>query len=33
MDRPVRIGITAGASTPNSKIGEAVRRIIGTREA
>jgi 4-hydroxy-3-methylbut-2-en-1-yl diphosphate reductase len=32
MDRPVRIGITAGASTPNSKIGEAVRRIIGTRE-
>lgn len=31
-DRPVRIGITAGASTPNSKIGEAVRRIIGTRE-
>jgi 4-hydroxy-3-methylbut-2-enyl diphosphate reductase len=31
MDRPVRIGITAGASTPNSKIGEAVRRIIGTR--
>jgi 4-hydroxy-3-methylbut-2-enyl diphosphate reductase len=32
MDRPVRIGITAGASTPNSKIGEAVRRIIATRE-
>lgn len=31
-DRPVRIGITAGASTPNSKIGEAVRRIIATRE-
>ena len=31
MDRPVRIGITAGASTPNSKIGEAVRRIIATR--
>ena len=30
--RPVRIGITAGASTPNSKIGEAVRRIIATRE-
>jgi 4-hydroxy-3-methylbut-2-enyl diphosphate reductase len=32
-DRPVRIGITAGASTPNSKIGEAVRRILATREA
>ena len=32
-DRPVRIGITAGASTPNSKIGEAVRRIIATRES
>ncbi|HET9423775.1 MAG TPA: 4-hydroxy-3-methylbut-2-enyl diphosphate reductase [Gemmatimonadaceae bacterium] len=31
-DRPVRIGITAGASTPNSKIGEAVRRILATRE-
>lgn len=31
-DRPVRIGVTAGASTPNSKIGEAVRRIIATRE-
>jgi 4-hydroxy-3-methylbut-2-enyl diphosphate reductase len=30
--RAVRIGITAGASTPNSKIGEAVRRIIATRE-
>jgi 4-hydroxy-3-methylbut-2-en-1-yl diphosphate reductase len=30
-ERPVRIGITAGASTPNSKIGEAVRRIIATR--
>jgi 4-hydroxy-3-methylbut-2-enyl diphosphate reductase len=30
--RPVRIGITAGASTPNSKIGEAVRRIIASRE-
>src|SRR3954466_593825 len=29
--RAVRIGITAGASTPNSKIGEAVRRIIATR--
>ena len=28
---PVRIGITAGASTPNSKIGEAVLRIFATR--
>jgi 4-hydroxy-3-methylbut-2-enyl diphosphate reductase len=28
--RPVRIGITAGASTPNSRIGEAVRRIVAT---
>lgn len=32
-DRPVRIGITAGASTPNSKIGEAVRRIMATRSS
>ena len=30
-DGPVRIGITAGASTPNSKIGEAVIRILATR--
>lgn len=28
---PVRLGITAGASTPNSKIGEAVARILATR--
>ena len=28
---PLRIGITAGASTPNSKIGEAVVRILATR--
>jgi 4-hydroxy-3-methylbut-2-en-1-yl diphosphate reductase len=28
---PVRIGITAGASTPNNKIGEAVARIFQTR--
>ena len=28
---PSRIGITAGASTPNSKIGEAVVRILATR--
>ncbi|HEX7939881.1 MAG TPA: 4-hydroxy-3-methylbut-2-enyl diphosphate reductase [Gemmatimonadaceae bacterium] len=27
----IRIGITAGASTPNSKIGEAVMRILATR--
>jgi 4-hydroxy-3-methylbut-2-enyl diphosphate reductase len=29
--RPVRIGVTAGASTPNNKIGEAVGRIFATR--
>jgi len=28
---PVRIGVTAGASTPNNKIGEAVQRIAATR--
>jgi 4-hydroxy-3-methylbut-2-enyl diphosphate reductase len=28
---PVRIGITAGASTPNNKIGEAIGRIFATR--
>jgi 4-hydroxy-3-methylbut-2-en-1-yl diphosphate reductase len=28
---PVQLGITAGASTPNSKIGEAVVRILATR--
>jgi 4-hydroxy-3-methylbut-2-enyl diphosphate reductase len=28
---PLRIGLTAGASTPNSKIGEAVVRILATR--
>jgi 4-hydroxy-3-methylbut-2-enyl diphosphate reductase len=28
---PVRVGITAGASTPNNKIGEAVARILATR--
>jgi 4-hydroxy-3-methylbut-2-enyl diphosphate reductase len=27
----IRVGITAGASTPNSKIGEAVIRILATR--
>jgi 4-hydroxy-3-methylbut-2-enyl diphosphate reductase len=28
---PVRVGITAGASTPNNKIGETVARIFATR--
>src|SRR2546423_1087222 len=28
---PIRIGVTAGASTPNNKIGEAVGRIFATR--
>jgi len=27
----VRVGITAGASTPNNKIGEVVARILATR--
>jgi 4-hydroxy-3-methylbut-2-enyl diphosphate reductase len=31
MEGPVRVGITAGASTPNNKIGEAVARIFATR--
>jgi 4-hydroxy-3-methylbut-2-enyl diphosphate reductase len=31
MNGTVRIGITAGASTPNNKIGEAVARIFQTR--
>ena len=30
-DRPVRVGLTAGASTPNNKIGETVARILATR--
>jgi 4-hydroxy-3-methylbut-2-enyl diphosphate reductase len=30
-DRPVRVGLTAGASTPNNKIGEAVARVFATR--
>jgi 4-hydroxy-3-methylbut-2-enyl diphosphate reductase len=30
-DGPVRVGITAGASTPNNKIGEAVARVLATR--
>ena len=28
---PIEVGITAGASTPNNKIGEAVERILATR--
>jgi 4-hydroxy-3-methylbut-2-enyl diphosphate reductase len=28
---PVRVGITAGASTPNNKIGETVARVFATR--
>ena len=28
--RPIRVGITAGASTPNNKIGETVARILAT---
>jgi 4-hydroxy-3-methylbut-2-enyl diphosphate reductase len=30
---PVTIGVTAGASTPNNKIGETVERIVATRGA
>jgi 4-hydroxy-3-methylbut-2-enyl diphosphate reductase len=30
-DGPVRVGVTAGASTPNAKIGETVARILATR--
>jgi 4-hydroxy-3-methylbut-2-en-1-yl diphosphate reductase len=30
-DRAVRVGVTAGASTPNNKIGETVGRILATR--
>jgi 4-hydroxy-3-methylbut-2-enyl diphosphate reductase len=28
---PVRVGLTAGASTPNNKIGETVARVFRTR--
>ena len=31
VEGPVRIGVTAGASTPNNKIGETVARILATR--
>jgi 4-hydroxy-3-methylbut-2-en-1-yl diphosphate reductase len=30
-DGPVRVGLTAGASTPNNKIGDTVARIFATR--
>jgi 4-hydroxy-3-methylbut-2-enyl diphosphate reductase len=30
-DRPLRIGVTAGASTPNNRIGETVVKIFATR--
>ena len=29
---PKRIGLTAGASTPNNQIGEAIERIVGFRD-
>jgi 4-hydroxy-3-methylbut-2-enyl diphosphate reductase len=31
MPGPVHVGITAGASTPNNKIGDAVARVFATR--
>lgn len=31
MQGPLRVGLTAGASTPNNKIGEAVTRVLQTR--
>ena len=31
MAGPVRVGLTAGASTPNNKIGETVSRVLATR--
>ena len=30
-DGPIRVGLTAGASTPNNKIGETVSRVLATR--
>jgi 4-hydroxy-3-methylbut-2-enyl diphosphate reductase IspH len=30
---PLTIGLTAGASTPNNKIGETIERILATRNA
>jgi 4-hydroxy-3-methylbut-2-enyl diphosphate reductase len=32
-DGPVTIGLTAGASTPNNKIGETIERVLATRGA
>ena len=32
-DGEVEVGLTAGASTPNNKIGDTVQRILGTRGA
>jgi len=29
---PLRVGVTAGASTPNNRIGEAIGRVFATRE-
>jgi 4-hydroxy-3-methylbut-2-enyl diphosphate reductase len=31
LEGPVRVGLTAGASTPNNKIGEAVSRVFRMR--
>jgi 4-hydroxy-3-methylbut-2-enyl diphosphate reductase len=31
LERPVEVGLTAGASTPNNKIGDTVARIFATR--
>lgn len=28
---PIRVGVTAGASTPNNKVGEAIERVVSTR--
>ena len=30
-DGPIRVGLTAGASTPNNKIGESVARVFASR--
>jgi 4-hydroxy-3-methylbut-2-en-1-yl diphosphate reductase len=32
-DGPVKIGLTAGASTPNNKIGQTIERVLATRGA
>jgi 4-hydroxy-3-methylbut-2-en-1-yl diphosphate reductase len=29
---PITIGLTAGASTPNNKIGETIERVLATRQ-